>query len=303
MFSFNLLKDNFLKLVALFTVIRGYNVFMLILAMYLTAYFIFSDGIDLTTFLEGRKIHFMVMASAFTVSAGYIINNFYDLEKDRVSRPISVYVSRFISQDFKLTVYLFLNLVGLIFAYLVSWRVLIFFFVFQFLVWLYSHKINKWVLVNNLFSTLLAIMPFLALSLHYNNYSPIVFMHGAFLSLLLLISDIVKDLSSYKADMIYNYNTLPTNFGRTFTKYVVLFCIILLAFFAYTLSLKPEVGNMKWYFYVALSALPFAILFLFWNKKSWQYKLLNFYFKALLGLGVISIAWIKINPLDIQKFF
>lgn len=296
-------KNSFLKLIALFTVIRGYNVTILVVAMYLTAYFIFAKNTTLIEFFSERKLHLMVLASAFTISAGYIINNFYDLGKDQLSRPITSYLSRYVNQNFKLIVYLAFCVIGLAFAFSASWRVGLFFIIYQFLVWFYSHKLSKIAFIHNLMYVILSLMPFLALLLYYNNYLPIVFYHGLFLGFLLLIMDISKDFVTYKADLIYNYNTLPVSIGIKKSKIVLCFIIILSILWGIIMTQFPEVGHMKLYFWVVSMVLLLHLIIIWIMKEKWQYNLYYLSLKLLLGFGVMSIAWIKINPLALQKFF
>lgn len=296
-------KSNFLKLLALFAVVRGYNVAMLVLAMYLTAYFIFSKDTTLSVFFSEWKLHLIVLSSALTISAGYIINNFYDLDKDRIARPISSYISKYINQNFKLSVYLILNLIALTVALSASWRVALFFFVYQFLVWFYSHRLNKVVFINNLFYVVLSMMPFLALLLYYNNFAIIIFFHGLFLGFLLWMQVVSKNMLSYKADLIYDYKTLPVVLGQKQTKMIFSIFILLACAWSLTMSTFPKVGHMKLYFWIVSFILFLMLIFIWKLKKNWQYMIFNLIFKLLLGIGVISIAWIKINPLDLQKFF
>ena len=296
-------KNSFLKLLALFTVIRGYNIAALVLAMYLTSYFIFSKDITLHAFFKIYKLHLIVLASAFTVSAGYIINNFYDLNKDAVSRPITTYISRFISQNFKLSVYLVFCFIALMLAFSASWRVGVFFIIYQFLVWFYSHKLSRITFIHNLFYVILSMMPFLALLLYYNNFSPIIFFHGLFLALLLLIMDIAKDFVSYKGDLIFNYNTLPVSIGIKKSKIVL--TILLTLSFLWTLLMTQfdAVGHMKYYFLICALLLLILGVAIWLIRHHWQYNLYYLTLKLMLGIGIISIAWIRINPLDLQKFF
>lgn len=299
----SLAKNGFLKLLALFTVIRGYNIALLVLAMYLTAYFIFAQDTTLAQFFSEYKLHLIVLASAFTISGGYIINNFYDLDKDKVGRPLTTYISRFIRQNFKLNVYLVLSLIGLVLAFSASWRVGVFFIVYQFLVWFYSHKLSKITFIHNLFYVILSMMPFLALLLFYNNYLPIVFFHGLFLGLILLIMDISKDFVTYKADLIYNYKTLPVTLGTKKTKAILTLIIVLTLAWTLIMIQFPEVGHMKLYFWLMALYLVLALLSIWFIQRKWQYNLFYLSVKLMLGIGVLSIAWIKINPLALQRFF
>ncbi|MDO5655636.1 MAG: geranylgeranylglycerol-phosphate geranylgeranyltransferase [Flavobacteriaceae bacterium] len=296
-------KNSFLKLLALFTVIRGYNIAALVAAMYLTAYFIFDKDATLHQFFSDIKLHLIVLASAFTVSAGFIINNFYDLDKDAIARPLYVYISRFISQNFKLNVYLVFCVIALLFAVWASWRVGIFFMIYQILVWLYSHKLSRITFIQNLFYVILSLMPFVALLLYYNNFSYVIFYHGLFLSMILLIMDISKDLVSYRADLIYNYKTLPVTVGKKKTKIILNILFILSILWTIFMTQVEAVGHMKYYFAATAIALLFLSIIIWWIENKWQYNLYYLSLKLMLGLGIMSIAWIGINPLNLQKFF
>src|SRR5690625_2127157 len=191
-FSFRTL---FIKTLALFTVIRGYNITMLVLAQYMATLFVFNDGKDHLQILFDRKINFIIIASALSAAAGYNINNFYDLEKDRIQRPLQNYIERFISQNFKLNTHLLLNSLALIISILVSWGVLCFFMVYQFMVLFYMRRINNIVWINNLYSVVLMAFLFFAVFLYFEDYSLIIFFHAIFVFILLLMTDIVNDLT------------------------------------------------------------------------------------------------------------
>uniref|UniRef100_UPI0039A6EB5A geranylgeranylglycerol-phosphate geranylgeranyltransferase n=1 Tax=Ornithobacterium rhinotracheale TaxID=28251 RepID=UPI0039A6EB5A len=291
-----------MKLLALFAVIRGYNVAILVLAMYFAAFFIFAKDGSFSQFFKNIALHCIILSTALTVSAGYIINNFYDLGKDQIARPIMAYLAKFVSQNFKLVIYLWLNFIALIFAFLASWRVAIFIAAFQFLTWLYSHKLNKILFINNVFATILALFPFLALFLYFNNYSSVIFVHGAFLGLNLLTLDLEKDFLTQRADSIYEYQTLPIVLGTRKAKLILNLLLTLTAAVAFLLANFEGVGHMSYYFYstgiIFLALLPFISK----AQSPREWHLLHFILKILLWIGVLSLAWIKINPLDLQKF-
>lgn len=216
-----------LKVFALFSVVRGYNLIVLILAQYLAALFIFAPEVGHRQLLTNPKLDGLILCSILCVAAGYIINNFYDLEKDELKRPLQVYLQKQVSQGFKLTVYIVLNALALIIAALISWKVFIFFLVYQFLVWFYSHKINRFALIKNFYLVVIRVMPFFALLVYFDHFTFNLALHATFLTILLLITDIVKDLSSQKADLIYNYDSIPIKYGIDFTK-VLISCLIII---------------------------------------------------------------------------
>jgi 4-hydroxybenzoate polyprenyltransferase len=71
----------------MFSVVRGYNILVIVIAQYLTAIYILAHDKPLGEVLFDVKLLMLVLASATTIAAGYIINNFYDSEKDRINRP------------------------------------------------------------------------------------------------------------------------------------------------------------------------------------------------------------------------
>jgi len=295
------LKKIFIKILALFTVIRGYNIAMLVLAQYMASLFIFNNGRNHLEILLDKNLNFIIIASALSAAAGYVINNFYDLEKDAIDRPLQNYVERFISHNFKLNVYLALNILTLGAAYLVSWRVALFFLAYQFLVWFYSHKVNKLVWLNNLYSVILMVFPFFALFLYYENFSKIIFFHAGFLFLLLLITDILKDLTSSTADAIYNYSTIPVMYGEKRAKTLITILILITAGLSVYMWNSSATGYMK-YFFLFTSLLIFILIFILWNSHSkTTYKILHLIFKLLIGFGIFNMVFIDLNPLDLQK--
>ena len=75
------------KLSALLSLVRWYNIFFLALAQYLAVIFVLNDPHNWLALVLDFKVHAIVFASLFSVAGGYIINNFYDLEKDLINRP------------------------------------------------------------------------------------------------------------------------------------------------------------------------------------------------------------------------
>ena len=116
-----------MKIVSLFSVVRGYNIPVIILAQYLSAIFILAPEKRALAVLLDFNLFILVFASSLTIASGYIINNFYDSQKDLINRPNKSMLDRLISQKTKLTVYFSLNFIVAIMALFISWRALLFF--------------------------------------------------------------------------------------------------------------------------------------------------------------------------------
>ncbi|MDB4820054.1 UbiA family prenyltransferase, partial [Flavobacteriaceae bacterium] len=156
--SFVSLNKRFLfKFLSLFSVVRGYNILFIITAQFISSIYILSDNNNFYEVVFDINIWLIIFSSAFSISAGYIINNVFDSEKDLINRPLKTTLEKEISGRTKLTVYVFLNVVTLILAFLVSLKALIFFIVYIFSIIIYSVKISKHPFIGNIFSVLLSI--------------------------------------------------------------------------------------------------------------------------------------------------
>ena len=133
------------KIFSFFSVIRGYNIFVIALAQYLSAIFILSPEIRALDVILDYQLFILVVASSLTIASGYIINNFYDAKKDLINRPRKVMIDRLVSQTTKLKVYFAINFIVFIIAGFVSWRAMLFFY----------FKTDKLLLIYNLSSLLL----------------------------------------------------------------------------------------------------------------------------------------------------
>lgn len=287
-------KRTILKIISMFSVVRGYNIPIIALAQYLSAIFIMAPEKRALTVLLDFNLFIIVVASTLTIASGYIINNFYDSKKDLINRPNKSQIDRLVSQRTKLQVYFTVNFVVALLALLVSFRAVMFFSVYIFLIWFYSHKLKKYSIIGNLTASLLAILPFFAILLYYKNLYPEIFAHATFLFLLLLIREIIKDLENIKGDIANDYRTIPVIFGEAFAKKTITLLTLLTVIPVYFLVEIYEVGYMDIYFYTSLIILIFFLLLLWKANTKIQYLQLHIILKFLVVAGVFSI--VLINP-------
>jgi 4-hydroxybenzoate polyprenyltransferase len=263
-----------------------------VLAQYLSAIFILAPEKRALTVLLDFNLFIIVIASCLTIASGYIINNFYDSKKDLINRPNKSKIDRLVSQRTKLQVYFTVNFIVALLALLVSFRAVLYFSVYIFLIWFYSHKLKKYPIIGNLTASLLAILPFFAILLYYKNLYPQIFAHATFLFLLILIREIIKDLENIKGDVANDYQTIPVKYGELFAKKIISLLTVLTIIPVYLLVDKYDVGYMDIYFYVSLIVLLFFLFFL-WNSNSKiQYLQLHVILKFIIVSGVFSIVLI-----------
>lgn len=294
------------KIISLFSVVRGYNIPIIILAQYLSAVFILAPEQRALNVLIDFNLFILVFASGLTIASGYIINSFYDSKKDLINRPNKSILDRLVSQKTKLNVYFMLNFIVALMALFVSWRAFLFFSVYIFLIWFYSHKIKKQPFIGNLMSAFLAVLPFFAILLYYYNQIPfeeienysnqlaVIFAHASFLFLLLLIREMIKDLENLKGDLANNYKTIPIVYGEKFSKNIISVLIIATVLPVYILIEIYDVGYMDTYFYGCLIVLVFFVLALQKATQKEQFLRLHNVLKFLIVAGVFCI--VLINP-------
>jgi 4-hydroxybenzoate polyprenyltransferase len=250
-----------LKIISLFSVVRGYNIPVIVLAQYLSAIFILAPEKRALFILFDFNLFILVLASSLTIASGYIINSFYDSKKDLINRPNKTNLDRLVSQKTKLYVYFSLNFFVTLIAFFVSGRAFIFYSVYIFLIWFYSHKIKKYPLVGNLMAAFLAVLPFFGILLYYKNFYEVIFFHAVFLFLLLLIREMIKDLENITGDLANDYQTIPIVHGESSSKRIITLLLVLTVVPVYYLVNIFDVGYMDIYFYVCLYCIDS-----FWNS-------------------------------------
>jgi len=285
-------KRLLLKLLSLFSVVRGYNILILVLAQYLTSAFILAPELPLRKVIFDANLFFLILSSATIIASGYIINNFYDSEKDLINRPKKTMLDRFISQRTKLSVYFILNFASIFFASYVSFRTVVFFSIYIFLIWVYSYRVKKILFLGNLMASILAIIPFFVIFLYYKNFETVIFIHATFLYIMIVMRELVKDLENLKGDLILNYKTIPVVYGEKWSKFFLSVLTILAVVPILLLTTKFDTGYMDYYFYTSFVLLIFFLLFLYFSSAKWQYLLLHNILKLIIVAGVFSILLI-----------
>ena len=281
-----------LKVFSLFSVVRGYNIFVIVLAQYLGALFILAPVRNLKETLLDTSLFAIIFATAFTIAAGYIINNFYDSEKDLINRPRKSMLDRLISQQTKLTIYFILNFIAVIVVSYVSFQAVLFFAVYIFGIWLYSHKLKKKTFWGNLIAALLAIAPFFVVFVYYQNVQPVIFAHAAFLFLIIVIRELLKDLENIKGDLVQGYQTIPIKYGIKMSN-VMLTILVGLSFVpASVLVTQFDIGYMHIYFHASMALLVFCVIAVWQSTAKAHYLLLHNMLKFLILAGVFSVLLI-----------
>lgn len=284
-----------LKLLSLFSVVRGYNILMVTLAQYLASIYILSPNLPLRKVVFDLNLFFIVIASAMVIAGGYIINNFYDAEKDRINKPTKSTLDRLVSQRFKLTTYFLLNFLAVFAASYVSFRAVFFFSAYIFGIWFYSHKLKKVPFLGNFVSASLAIAPFFAVFVYYKNFEPVIFVHAIFLFLLILAREMIKDLENMTGDLAQNYKTIPIIYTARVSKIGIAILVLLTLIPSFLLITKFDIGLMHYYFIGCIVLLVLFLILLLKSQTKKHYVWLHNILKFIIIVGVFSILLIDVD--------
>ena len=286
-------KSIFFKFLSIFSVVRIYNILIIVLAQYLTSIFILSDK-KLFDVIFDFNLFLLILCSSLSIASGYIINNFYDLKKDIINNPIKSKIDDVVKKSTKLYFYFFLNFVVIFFASIISLRAIIFFSVYIFFLWFYSHKLKRLLFLGNLFYSLLTITPFFAILLYYKNIDLIIAAYALFLFFILLLKDITKDLKNLVGDFTENYQTIPVVFGEDFSRIIILLITFINVILIINLFINFSDGYMNIYYGISLVLLLIFTIKLYSSKKVSDYLELHNILRLIIGLGVFSIILLEI---------
>ena len=276
------------------SLLLGARIFLLLLftfTLYVSTFFLFNQEENLRKFVFDYKVHGIIFCSVLSIAAGGIINRFYDNEKDRVSRPFRTRLQSFLKEKYFLYSYITLNVVTLVISAILSPRILVFFLVYQFLIWFYSHKLSKILFVNNLTFVSLSLYPFFGMLVYYQHFSYKIFLMAIFLFLLMLTIDLIKDVLTKNVDKVFGYNTIANVFGKK-TSYHIIALVIFLNILVSSVIVYSyhQLNIFSWYFVISIFfflILIFPILTYQKNKMFWVINL----FRVWVFVGVVFMLF------------
>ncbi|MFL2585034.1 MAG: UbiA family prenyltransferase [Parvicellaceae bacterium] len=283
-------KPILVKFLALLSIARWYNIFLVIVSLYFVQIFIFDTSKRFLLTLQSINIHLYVFSILFIIMGGYLINSFYDFEKDMINQPGKTYFGRLISKKSCLNIYVIVNVFGISAATLINKEILVFSLLLIFSLWIYSHKLRKKALLGEISASLLMISFFVGLSVLNWRIDLTLFLFVTYIFSIDLTREIIKKMISLKGDLIVGEKSIPIIFGIKRSKYII-FSLMLFSLFA-ILFLLPTIINkpFSYYFILAFIMILTSIYLLHYSKTSNQYKRLNNMYKSLIGLAILSIV-------------
>lgn len=259
------------------------------LALYLSAIYIFNPGEAPIGVLKDIKLHLAVLALALFIASGYIINAFYDVEKDMINRPQQTFFDRHISKAFSLRCYVLFNTIAGLLSILVDYRVFIINVLFSVVLWFYSHKMRKLKWISEIGAAMLSVAPFFSLAVYYRTVTLKMFEFVALIFVFIIAREICKKLIGLKGDIIIGDQSIPIVIGEKWASRVITFlAFVSIAQLAFFIRFLFE-GYVDYLFY-SMAAISGLVVFFEAIKK--DHHTVNRLYKLLILMCIFSIPFI-----------
>lgn len=257
---------------------------------------------------------FLVFASVFIAAAGYIINDYFDINIDEVNKPHRLVVDKHISRRWAIAWHFMLSIAGIILTtlampFLQKWYLILANVLCVALLWLYSTNFKRQLLTGNIVISLLTawtilIVFFSKVSLadafgagdgnHYKLFR-IAVLYAGFAFIISLIREAIKDMEDMEGDAKYGCKTMPIVWGVNATKvYIAVWLIVLLAVL---LVVMVYILQFRWWLPVGYGIVAIVlplVMVLLKLKKSVTVKdfhQLSSMTKLIMFTGILSMVF------------
>lgn len=273
---------NYLK------VIRALNLFIVALTQYITAIFLVGSHGNWREIFTNTGFFLMVSATVIITSAGYLINDYYDIKIDYVNRPDRVQVGRTLKRRWVIVGHTVLNLTGIGLGFYLSPLIGIVNFMAAFLLWLYSNQLKRLPFIGNFVVAALTGATLFLVGAYFLEREYLILTYAIFAGFITLIREVIKDMEDMKGDERFGCKTLPIIWGIANTKKFIYLLILL---FGITVWLM--IGSISIVLPIGLFITLFLLIFgLIKADTIRAYHRLSSFCKLIMLLGVISMIWI-----------
>jgi 4-hydroxybenzoate polyprenyltransferase len=304
----------FLKLV------RLPNLFFIVLTQFLFYYCILLpllSSADVIAAIDQAQFILLSLASVLIAAAGYIINDYFDVNIDQVNKPKKNVVDVIVSRRWAILWHFVLSGIGVLLSLYISWKTGLWYIVLAnfacaFLLFGYSVSLKQKLLSGNILISVLTAWVILILCLSefrlsqgesvdsnwlaaQNKILRLGFLYAGFAFILTLIREAIKDMEDMEGDARYGSKTMPIVWGVPATKvYVAVWMIVLLAVLV---AIQVYIIRFHWWWPIlyctVLIILPLAYTFsrLFKAMTPGHFHYLSSITKTVMFTGILSMGF------------
>lgn len=236
----------------------------------------------------------MISATVCIAAAGNVINDYFDIKIDLINKKHKVIISRYVGRRTAIVLHIFLNLLGIVIGFALSWKVGMFMAAMSFILVMYSATFKRWFLIGNVvIASLLSLAILVLWLMNPDLILKWILWYMAFAFFTGLIREIIKDIEDMEGDRTYGCKTLPVILGISKTRKVIkaLFIgqlIFLIAFVVDLIIASKSIAAV----FLLLSCGVFGAYtfykFLQASSKN-EYSQVSFMMKMVMLAGILSI--------------
>ena len=265
--------------------------------------------------IDHWNLFLLIMASVMIAAAGYIINDYFDVNIDQVNKPRANVVDKIVSRRWAMAWHFVLSGIGILLSAWVAWRtgfwyILLGNFICVLLLFGYSVSLKRKLLSGNILISLLTawVILVIAFSEFYTHSLTnmnvlfsngkiirISFLYAGFAFISSLIREAIKDIEDMQGDARYGCRTMPIVWGVNAAKvYTAVWLTVILALLV---ILQVYVARFEWWWAMAYSIVfiigPFVLIFLrlFKAKDQNDYHHLSNWTKLVMLTGILSMIF------------
>jgi 4-hydroxybenzoate polyprenyltransferase len=270
-----------------------------------------------------NTFHFilLIIASVLIAAAGYIINDYFDLNIDQVNKPERTVIDKIIKRRWAIIMHLIFSFTAILISFYIDFRSATFWLgisniLCAFLLFGYSISLKKKLLWGNiLISALTAwviIVCFLCyyksfycsicdrtfVELYVNRFIRISFLYAGFAFVISLIREVVKDLEDIEGDVKYGCKTMPIAWGIPVSKVFVAVWLIVLIGMIVTVQFYVLQFGWYWSAVYSIALIIAPLVWVLWKLYQAQvpkdYHQLSTAIKFVMIAGLLSMIFFKI---------
>ena len=299
--------------IAFLRLIRWPNLVFIILTQVLFYFCVYQPLFQTN---EQRALTWLVMASVSIAAAGYIINDYFDLNIDQINKPEKNVFAKTIHRRWAIIWHFMFSLLGIVATVigvgLNKWYLIMANIACVALLWLYSTSFKRQLLIGNIVISILTAWTVLILFFAFTSPSEAVignspatikffrisFLYAGFAFISSLIREAVKDMEDLEGDEKYGCRTLPIVAGIRATKiYISIWIVILLAAL---IILQLYVLQFQWWYaivysvFLVIAPLAYLLYKLRTANTVLDFSALSSLSKLIMLTGIVSMIFFRI---------
>lgn len=304
--------------IAFFKLIRWPNLFFIFLTQVLFRFFILqyvynSNPAGTENFKLSLTLFFLLTAASVLIAAaGYIINDYFDVNIDLVNKPSRLIIGRYIKRRWAIAFHIIFSSLGFVISCYVGYRLGNFYIpainlLAILALWLYSTTFKKKLLIGNILISLLTAWVIFVLTVaeyrfrlvpndsYWKNLIKLSFIYGGFAFIISIIREVIKDMEDMPGDAKYGCTTMPIVWGVQVSKVFV--AVWLVVTIGAVLAIQFYVLQLGWWLSALYSLLAIIIPLIWVLRKLYlaqtvaDFHKMSTVVKLVMLTGILSMIF------------